>query len=200
MWYFGLILFFVFTYLIASIPFGLVLSKIFSKTDIRNHGSKNIGATNVTRVLGKKLGFCTLMLDALKGIIMIILAKLILSPSPFILERVLILTALIAVIGHIFPIYLKFKGGKGVATTIAVILAINPLLGLCCIIIWIAIFLLTRISAIASISSILAVTLFTIYDYTNPEQILLLTTLSILILARHKENITRLKNGKENRI
>ncbi len=197
--YINPILFLITTYLIASIPFGLVISKIFKKKDVRSYGSKNIGATNVARVLGKKLGFLTLMLDASKGAVMVILAGVIFANSPHVVN-ILALTAFISVIGHVFSIYLKFKGGKGVATAIAVILVINPLLGTVMVVMWLLIFSATKISAIASLLSILMVSLFSVYDKVAIEQIALYLSLLIIIAIRHKENIIRIKNGKENRI
>lgn len=196
-----LILFWIVTYLIGSIPFGLVLAKIFGQTDIRNHGSKNIGATNVTRVLGKKLGLATLILDALKGATMVVIAQISFGNySAEILERIMAITALIAVIGHIFPIYLKFKGGKGVATTIAVILAINPILGAICIFTWIATFFATRISAVSSLTATISIAIISFFSKSDISQPLVLTFLAILILIRHKENLIRLKNGQEHKI
>lgn len=191
--------FLIITYLVSSIPFGLLISKIFLKSDIREHGSKNIGATNVTRVLGKKYGLLTFILDALKGAAMVLLAKIIFD-NLVNLDQIILLTAFIAVFGHIFPIYLKFKGGKGVATTVAVILVVNPLIGLLNIIIWFLVFLISKISAIAALSSIIAVNIAAIYlDITISEQLLYLSLL-ILIVFRHKENIIRLKNGTENKV
>ncbi|MDA0902010.1 MAG: glycerol-3-phosphate 1-O-acyltransferase PlsY [Proteobacteria bacterium] len=190
-------LFLVLTYLIAAIPFGLLLSKILAKKDVRKHGSGNIGATNVARVLGKKLGLVTLILDGAKGAVMIIIARQIFSNVTN-LHLFLIFVAAIAVIAHIFPIYIKFKGGKGVATTIAVLLALNPMVGLAAVISWIVIFLIGKISAVSSISSIVIATIFAvIYGATTPE-IILYTFLAMLITVRHKENICRLLSGKEN--
>ena len=186
------------TYLVSSIPFGLLLAKVFGNKDIREHGSKNIGATNVTRVLGKKLGFVTLILDALKGAVMVILAKKIFGLAD--VNNVVLLTALVAVIGHIFPIYLRFKGGKGVATTIAVILAINPILGIATIIFWLLIFWFSRISALSSIFSILLTTSFAFGSNIAIKEVILYLALWILIVIRHKENIIRLKNGTEKQI
>jgi glycerol-3-phosphate acyltransferase PlsY len=197
--YVGLISFLVATYLIASIPFGVVISKLVKAKDIRQQGAKNIGATNVTRVLGKKYGLLTLILDALKGALMVMLARLLFSSSTY-LGQFLAAIALVAVIGHVFPVYLKFKGGKGVATTIAVILAINPVMGIANMLIWLMIFFVTRVSAIASLLSILLVVLFAICDGIALEQILLYISLFVLVAARHKENIIRIKNGKENSI
>lgn len=192
-----LILFLVIVYFISSIPFGLVLSKFFGKKDIRKHGSKNIGATNVTRVLGKKLGLLTLILDSAKGAIMVILAQKLFCSLEWI-NTFKCLVGFIAVFGHIFPIYLKFKGGKGVATSIAVITAIDPIMGSVSIIVWISVFLVSRISAASSLLSLLFTTLFSIYDGANLENIIFYVTLLLLVTFRHKENLNRIMNGKEN--
>ena len=181
------------TYLLCSIPFGLILSKIFAKKDIRQFGSKNIGATNVARILGKKLGLCTLILDGAKGAVMVVIAKLIFNDNQN-LDLYLVLVAIIAVIGHIFPIYLKFKGGKGVATSLAVLLAINLELGLISCAVWLMIFSIGRISALASLGAIVAALSFAIYQQIAAEQIALCIILTILIFIRHKENIARLFN------
>lgn len=196
--YFLEILFLVFTYFIASIPFGLVISKIYAGKDIRESGSGNIGATNVTRVLGKKLGITTLILDGLKGAIMVILARFLFVEANF-LNIYLILVGTVAVLGHIFPIYLKFKGGKGVATALAVLLAINPLIGLFGIGAWVVIFAFSKTSSIASLASLTIATGFALYSQALVEEILFCISLTTLIFIRHKENIVRLLKGEESK-
>ena len=192
--------FLVTTYLIASIPFGLLLGKIICKKDIRKHGSKNIGATNATRIMGKKWGFVTLVLDGLKGAIMILVAKKLFAGSEY-HGLIQAITGLVAIVGHIYPIYLKFSGGKGVATSIAVILAINPYMGIAIILMWGFIFLTVRISAVASLLSMLLACLFAIQDGSTPtEQAFLYVAILFLIFIRHKDNLIRLKDRNENRI
>jgi glycerol-3-phosphate acyltransferase PlsY len=193
-------LFLVLTYFVASIPFGLVLAKLFNKKDLRQHGSNNIGATNATRVLGKKFGLLTLILDASKGAVMIIIARLLFVCMGSSLDNIIALVGLIAVIGHVFPIYLKFKGGKGVATTIAVLFAINPIIGIVNILIWLLVFFISKVSAIASLSSILIASLFAIYWHAPISQIILCLILLCLVTFRHKENILRIRKGRENKI
>ena len=192
-------LFLILTYFVASIPFGLVLAKFFGERDIRKEGSKNIGATNVARVLGKKLGFATLILDGAKGAIMIIFARYLFVDIQS-LNQLLVLVGAVAIIGHIFPIYLNFKGGKGVATGMAVLLAINPLIGSMFLISWIIIFIFTRTSALASLFSILITVGFTFYSSSPAEQITLAIFLALLIVIRHKENITRILKNEEHPI
>lgn len=192
------IIFLLITYLISSVAFGLFLGKIFAKIDIREHGSKNIGATNVARVINKKLGLATLLLDGLKGGAMVIIARLIFYNSDN-LEIFLIIVAAIAVIGHIFPIYLKFKGGKGVATSIATIIALDPYIGVAISLIWIVAFILFRISAISSLMAIFSAIIISIF-YNSMAYNIFYFLLFLLILYRHKENITRLIKGSENKL
>ncbi len=192
------IIFLIITYLISSIAFGLFLGKIFAKIDIREHGSKNIGATNVARVTNKKLGLATLLLDGLKGGAMVIIARLIFYNSDN-LEIFLIIVAAIAVIGHIFPIYLKFKGGKGVATSIATIMALDPYIGVAISLIWIVAFILFRISAISSLTAIFSAIIISIF-YNSIAYNVFYFLLFILLLFRHKDNITRLIQGSENKL
>lgn len=195
-------LFLVLTYFIAAIPFGLVLAKIFGKQDIREHGSGNIGATNVTRVLGKKFGLATLILDGLKGAVMVIIARFAFGDIRY-LSIFLVLVAIVSVVAHIYPIYLKFKGGKGVATTFAVLLVINPAIGLVTCLVWLVVFAITRISAVAALGAIGIAPIYAIYLYINQSalkiDILLCLILAVLIFIRHKENILRIKDKKENK-
>ncbi len=193
------ILFLILTYFIAAIPFGFILAKVFAKVDIRKEGSKNIGATNVTRVLGKKLGLLTLILDGLKGAAMVILARYIFAGSQN-LQLILNLTALAAVVAHICPIYLKFRGGKGVATTVAVFLALDLFLGLTAITVWLAVFALFRISSISALIAIFSSVIYSFIYFTSYGQIIFTSALFLLVLYRHKENIIRLIKGEEKQI
>jgi glycerol-3-phosphate acyltransferase PlsY len=198
MTYFYQFLFLIFTYLIAAIPFGLVLAKLFGKEDLRLSGSGNIGATNAARVLGKRFGLATLILDGLKGALMVILARYIFADAAH-LSVFLCLVAAIAVAAHIFPVYINFKGGKGVATTLAVLLVLNPVIGLFAVMAWAIVFVFTRTSAIASLSAIIMTTGYCLYSRALTEQILLCIFLAVLIFIRHKENIDRLLKGEEHK-
>lgn len=190
------ILYLIATYLISAIPFGLVIAKIFAKKDIRELGSKNIGATNVARVVGKKLGFVTLILDGLKGAIMVVIARFS-FPEVGNLNLFLVLISAIAVLGHIYPIYLRFKGGKGVATTIAVLFAIDLKLGGFVTLFWILTFAIFRISSVSSLTAIFSSILVTYYFEAPIEQTILCCVLFAVVLVRHKENIARLISGEE---
>jgi len=193
------ILFLLLTYAIAAIPFGLILSKFFAKKDIRELGSKNIGATNVARVVGKKLGFLTLILDGFKGAIMVIIARF----SFYDLENLhlfLVLIGGVAVIAHIYPVYLNFKGGKGVATAIATFLALDPAVGFLMVCFWIMSFCLSRTSSVSSIIAIFSSIILSVQYGAPGSQIALCWFLFILITIRHKENIIRLLLGEEKKI
>jgi acyl phosphate:glycerol-3-phosphate acyltransferase len=189
------VLFLAVTYLICAIPFGLLLSKIFAGHDIRNSGSGNIGATNVARILGKKLGALTLVLDAAKGAVMVFVARQIFAEQ----HEFVALVAAIAVIGHIFPAYLRFKGGKGVATTVGVLLVFDPLLGALACCAWLLMFVVTRISALASLFAIICVAAFAIILFYPLADILLYLTFALLIFWRHRENLQRLINDQESK-
>ncbi len=192
-------LFLVLTYAIAAIPFGLVLAKTFAKKDIRQFGSKNIGATNVARVIGKKLGFATLILDGLKGAVMVIIARFSFYESEN-LHLILVAVAAVAVLAHVYPIYLNFKGGKGVATAIAVLFALDPSVGFLAVCFWIMSFCLFRISSVSSIVSIFSSIILSSSFEAPASQIYFCWFLSILILVRHKENILRLLTGEEKKL
>lgn len=193
------IIFLIITYLICAVPFGLLLSKIFAKTDIRKLGSGNIGATNVTRILGKKLGVLTLICDSGKGMIMVIIARFAFVEADG-LHNFLVLVSLVGICAHIFPIYLKFKGGKGIATTIGSLLALDFNVGMLAIFFWILCFIAFRISAVASIVAIFSTTIFsTAYD-APILQIIFCWIIFALIFYKHKENVIRILTGEEKRM
>ena len=182
----------IYSYVLGSIPFGLLLTKIFLKKDIRTVGSGNIGSTNVLRTGNKFLAITTLMLDSLKGFISIYI-------TTFYFNDLVSYSALICFIGHIFPIWLKFKGGKGVATYLGVILALSYKFFLIFIVTWLAIFLLFRFSSLSSMVSALSVFLYT-YFYETNNYTLILFIFFVMILFTHKENILRLKSSTESKI
>ena len=188
----NLIIVALYSYFLGSIPFGLVLTKIFLKKDIRKLGSGNIGTTNVLRTGNKFLAIATLILDLLKGFISVYFTMLY-------FESLVSYAALICFIGHIFPIWLNFKGGKGVATYLGVILALSLNFFLVFGVSWITLSLLFRFASLASIVSSMIVLIFG-YFFENSNYSLILFIFFIIILYTHKENIVRLKSSKENKI
>ena len=180
------------SYLLGSIPFGFLLTKIFLKKDIRETGSGNIGATNVLRTGNKFLGYSTLLLDILKAVLPIIYVKL--NYPEFIY-----ICSLSVFLGHVFPIWLKFKGGKGVACFFAFLLAINPVFFVISLIIWIAVAAISKYSSLGSIISVIS-SLFLFLIYEHPINIVIPLTIIILIIFKHIDNIKRLIKNKENKI
>ena len=176
-------------YLIGSIPFGYILTKIFLKKDIREIGSGNIGATNVLRAGNKVVGYATLILDILKSITPVIYIK-------FNFPDFLYIASLCTFLGHVFPIWLKFKGGKGVATYLGILFAINIYFGLIFIISWLIIFAISRFSSLSSLiaSATVPIYLVIISDF---DQVFFFTIIFVLIFFTHRENIKRLKNKEE---
>ena len=187
----NLIIVTVYSYLLGSIPFGLILTKIFLKKDIRKIGSGNIGTTNVLRTGKKSLAAVTLILDLMKGYFSIIITF-----TYF--ENLISYSALICFIGHIFPVWLKFKGGKGVATYLGVVLALSYKFFLIFGISWLILSFLFRYASLSSIISSLIV--FVCSYFFNNNFSLILFIFFIIILYTHRENIVRLKNSEESKI
>ena len=187
----NLIIVAVYSYLLGSIPFGLVLTKIFLKKDIREIGSGNIGTTNVLRTGKKSLAVTTLMLDLLKGYFSIII-----TVTYF--ENLISYSALICFIGHIFPLWLKFKGGKGVATYLGIILALSYKFFLIFGITWLSLSFLFRYASLSSIISSLIVFVYSYFFINNFSLILFI--FFVIIIYTHRDNIVRLKNSEENKI
>ena len=180
-----------YSYFLGSIPFGLVLTKIFLKKDIREIGSGNIGTTNVLRTGKKSLAVSTLMLDLLKGYFAIIITF-----TYF--ENLISYSALICFIGHIFPVWLKFNGGKGVATYLGVILALSYKFFLIFGITWLVLSFLFRYASLSSIISSLIVFIYSYFFINNFSLILFI--FFVIIVYTHRENIVRLKNSEESKI
>ena len=178
------------TYLIGGIPFGLMMGKVVKGIDIRNYGSKNIGATNVARVLGKWYGILVLFLDGAKGFFPVMLAK------AFWPEHWLVLVLLCAVFGHIFSFWLKGKGGKGIATMFFGLLGFNPVLGATMLIVWLSVFKKTKISSLSALCSIVAVILVSIFIQTKQTTVTLTIIVAVIFWA-HRNNISRLLAGEE---
>ena len=182
----------IYSYLFGSIPFGLILSKIFLKKDIRQSGSGNIGATNVLRSGGKVLGFFTLILDGLKSYLAVIITIEFFSDYFF-------LSSILVFLGHLFPIWLKFKGGKGVATYLGILFALNFSYAVIFILSWLTIIFITKYVSLGSLVSSLIVLLLNVYLEGFNKSIMLFLFL-LFIIYSHRTNIVRLKSGTENKI
>ena len=187
----NLIIVAVYSYLLGSIPFGLVLTKIFLKKDIREIGSGNIGTTNVLRTGKKSLAIATLILDLLKGYFSIALTFIY-------FENLISYSALICFVGHIFPVWLKFRGGKGVATYLGVVLALSYKFFLIFGITWLVLSFLFRYASLSSIISSLIVFVYSYFFINNFSLILFI--FFVIIVYTHRENIVRLKNSEESKI
>ena len=184
-------------YLIGSIPFALIIPKLFGLDDIRNIGSGNVGATNVLRTGNKLLAGIVLMLDILKGYLPILILVI------FEIENNLFQIIFIGhftIIGHIFPLWLKFKGGKGVATYIGFLFGINIIFGLIFIISWIIIAFIKKYSSLSSITSLIVLPIYIFFSNYDLLILLFFMYLSILIIFKHSSNIRRLLNKSENQI
>jgi len=186
-----IIIIILFTYLMGSIPFGFLLTKIFLNKDIRNIGSGNIGATNALRTGNKFIGYSTLILDILKAVTPLIYIK-------FNLPDFLYIASLCIFLGHVFPVWLKFKGGKGVATFVGILFCINYLLGFVFVISWFVIFLIFKYSSLSSIIGSFMVPLFHFFLFDNNNYYFFII-LFILIFYTHRENIKRLINNEESK-
>ena len=177
------------SYLMGSIPFGFILTKIFLKKDIREIGSGNIGATNALRTGNKTIGYSTLVLDILKAVTPVIYVK-------FFYEDFLYIASLCAFLGHVFPIWLKFKGGKGVATYLGILFAINIYFGIIFIISWFITFFISKFSSLSSLVGAASIPIYLLI-LTEIDQVIFFTIMFVLIFFTHRENIKRLKNKEE---
>ncbi|WP_375610381.1 MULTISPECIES: glycerol-3-phosphate 1-O-acyltransferase PlsY [unclassified Bartonella] len=188
---------FLISYLIGSIPFGLLFTKLFKIGDIRTIGSGNIGATNVLRTGNKKLAALTLLCDMLKGTIVVFVTKFFSDPLD---NSILIsLAGFFVFLGHLFPVWLKFKGGKGVATYLGVCLGIYWPAAIIFIIVWSAIFLLMRYSSLSALIAVTITPVFVFY-FSASYFCCMLIMMSIFVFIKHYANIGRLLIGEENKI
>ena len=188
---FELFLIILVSYLFGSIPFGLLLTKIFLKKDIREIGSGNIGATNVLRSGNKILGYSTLVLDILKAVLPILYVK-------FFMNDYLYVSALSIFIGHVFPIWLKFKGGKGVASYLGILCCLDIFSALIFGVVWISIFILFKFSSLSSLLASLTIPIFQFFYNSNSDYYFYFM-MFILIFFTHRENIKRLRNNTESK-
>jgi len=184
----------IFAYLSGSIPTGVILAKAFSNVDPRTQGSKNIGATNIYRTAGKKLGVITLLGDILKGLIPVVIARGALE-SHFWIGAV----ALAAFLGHLYPIFLKFKGGKGIATGLGAFLALAPLSAILSLLVFLAAVYKWRYISLGSLTATAAFPIFLALLNPHPIYIPFAVIIGVLIFYRHRENIERLLGGRESK-
>ena len=179
------------SYLMGSIPFGLILTKVFLNKDIRDIGSGNIGATNALRTGNKLIGYSTLVLDIAKAIIPVIFVKINYPDLIYI-------ASLCAFLGHVFPVWLKFKGGKGVATYVGILFSINFLLGIIFVTSWGIIFLMFRYSSLSSIIGSISIPIYILIT-DQISNAIFFSIMFVLIFFTHRENIKRLKNKEESK-
>ncbi len=191
-------------YLIGSISFAIIFGKKFGGFDVREKGSKNAGSTNVLRTVGKKAAALTLICDILKGVVAVLLAMLaahIWAKNDTEAETLKYLAGLMAIVGHTFPVYYGFKGGKGVATSLGVLLVVNPEIGLICLIFALIIMIATRLVSLGSILAAVLFPILTVFmiDDNYPAKIISII-IALLVIFNHRTNIKRLKEGTENKL
>ena len=177
------------SYLMGSIPFGFILTKIFLNKDIREIGSGNIGATNALRTGNKTIGYSTLVLDILKAVAPVVYVKIF-------YQDFLYIASLCAFLGHVFPIWLKFKGGKGVATYVGILFAINIYFGIIFAITWFITFFISKFSSLSSLIGAASIPIYLLI-LTQFDQVIFFIIMFVLIFFTHRENIKRLKNKEE---
>ena len=182
----------IYSYFLGSIPFGLILTKIFLNKDLREIGSGNIGATNALRTGKKSLGILTLIFDGLKGYLSVLIT---LNYLP----EFIYFSALLCFLGHIFPIWLKFKGGKGVAVYIGILFSFSIDLGVLYLVSWLVVLFFSKYSSLSSLISTFIIFIYSII-FKNVNEILFFFIIFIIIIYTHRENILRLKNKKESKI
>ena len=183
-------------YFFGSVPFGYILGKLFKKVDIRKYGSGNIGASNALRILGLPLASLVIIGDVGKGILSIYLVKYLNIDS----SLILVIAGLAVICGHNWSLFLGFKGGKGIATTFGVIFALNPVISILAVVVWVIILILTKYVSLSSICAVFSILVFAIlfkqpYEYIGFSLIIL-----VLSIFTHRENIKRLKSRKEKKI
>ncbi len=185
------------SYLVGSIPFGLVFTRLARLGDVRKIGSGNIGATNVLRTGNKKIAALTLLCDMLKGTVVILVIKYLNDPTEN--SLIISLAGFFAFLGHLFPIWLKFKGGKGVATYLGVCLGVYWPTAIVFIVVWMGIFLLTRYSSLSALMAVVITPIFAFY-FSDSHFYCMLIAMSVFVYIKHYANIGRLFIGKESKI
>jgi glycerol-3-phosphate acyltransferase PlsY len=189
------------SYLLGSIPFGLILTRLGGYGDIRDIGSGNIGATNVLRTGNKKLAIATLILDALKGAAAVFIVAYVMKIDTIgQINHFLLLAGFFALIGHLFPVWLKFRGGKGVATTLGTLLAIKPLIGVAACGIWLLTALITRYSSLSALIAVAAAPVLAHFLYHDADLTGFCGVIATLVFFKHRANIRRLIEKQEPKI
>ncbi len=191
-------------YLVGSLSFAVIVSRLMGLADPRTYGSQNPGATNVLRSGNKQAAIATLLFDALKGYLPVVLVK-VLGPGLGLDDRVVALVAISAFIGHLWPVFFGFKGGKGVATAAGILFGVEPVLGLATLGTWVIVAFFFRYSSLAALAaSLFAPAYYVLGDkvawQTSEAELLAVMVMSALLLMRHKDNITRLVSGQETKI
>lgn len=192
----------VLAYLLGSVPNAVWYGKAFYDMDVREHGSKNAGATNTLRVLGNKAGFIVLFLDLLKGFLATMLALFIpgISEDPSLLFRYKMLLGMIAVLGHVYPVFAQFRGGKGIATLLGLAIALDYRIALLCVLLFILMVWFTRYISVGSMSAGIFAAILSLYFYTdNIFANLFFSAIAVMVLYTHRANIKRLVAGNENK-
>ncbi len=192
-------------YLLGSISFSIIISKKMAGFDVREKGSGNAGATNVLRSVGKKAAILTLICDCLKGVLAILVAFVVGKISKNLDESLLIqLAGVFVILGHTFPVFFKFKGGKGVATSLGVLLMTNWQIGLICLVFALVLMALTRFVSLGSIGAAILFPVLTVFIHTNylvnGNYIIFAIILAVLVVFNHRTNVQRLLAGKENKL
>ncbi len=185
-------------YLLGSIPFGFLLVRIFTGEDVRASGSGNIGATNVARK-SPVLGLATLLLDAAKGLAAVAVARALFGPHS---QLIMTVAAFFAVLGHLFPVWLKFRGGKGVATSLGAFILLTPKSILCMVALFLIVAVAFRYVSLGSVAVAAAFPLlaWALHEYTDSRQLVLIALVSLLVIWRHRQNIVRLATGTESKL
>ncbi len=186
-------------YLVGSLSFAHIISKVMGLPNPESYGSRNAGATNVLRTGNKKAAYLVLLGDMLKGVLVILLVRVYVSEAnaPYFL---LPLSGLAVFFGHLFPAFFSFKGGKGVATSAGVLLALEPVIGLTAVLVWLAVALITHYSSLAALTSAMTILAVSIFSGSSLSLILSVTTIFVLIVLKHKQNIKNLISGEETKI
>ena len=192
-------------YLLGSISFSIIISKKMAGFDVREKGSGNAGATNVLRSVGKKAAILTLICDCLKGILALLVAFVVGKIAKNLDESLLIqLAGVFVILGHTFPVFFKFKGGKGVATSLGVLLMTNWQIGLICLVFALVLMVLTRFVSLGSIGAAILFPVLTVFIHTNylvnGNYIIFAIILAVLVVFNHRTNVQRLLAGKENKL